>query len=522
MTERRSRPLICAAVCLLAALGSHTSAQRPDTQALFQRGLSALHQFEYEEANDAFREVQQNDPAFAMAYWGEAMTYHQTLWGHEDLEAGRQALARFAPMAAARSEKDLAPKDRALFAAVDVLFGDGDGATRRRHYAEAMGRLYAREPDDPDVASFYALALLGTMTRSLIGTDAHEGHSQALAGSDTQKSVSEILVRVLRSHPQHAGALHYLIHNDDDPAHAAQALDAARMLSRLAPDSSHARHMPAHIFLQLGRWQDAAAADRSAVAASDAWIARKHLPPAMRNYHALSWLQYELLQLGRYREAKAAIGEIEPVVKATGDLTLLSDLSSMRARYVIETSSWPLLAAESNFGNAYELFAIGMSAARSRNPTLASRALQALGQRAQDPREGDLRPAIAIMTQELAGLVALADGRRDDGIGTLRIAAAAEAQLPAPLGLPAPIKPAIELLGEALVEVGRPAEAIPFFEAVLKRHANRSLSLLGLARATKAAGQADASRRHYRALLANYSGADVDLAALKEARAAGR
>ena len=168
--------------------------------------------------------------------------------------------------------------------------------------------------------------------------------------------------------------------------------------------------MPAHIFLQLGRWHDAAAADRSAFAASDAWIARKGLPPAMRNYHALPWLQYELLQLGRYREARATIDELAPVVKATGNVTLLSDLSSMRARYVIETASWPLMATESNFGNANELFAIGMSAARSRNRDVASRVVQALGQRAQDPREGDLRPAIAIMQQEVAAIIALVDG----------------------------------------------------------------------------------------------------------------
>src|SRR5262245_65982820 len=94
------------------------------------------------------------------------------------------------------------------------------------------------------------------MSRRLIGTaDAHEGHSQALAGSETQKRVEEILGRVLRTHPQHLGALHYLIHNDDDPAHARLALEAAGTLTRLAPDSSHARHMPAHIFLQLGRWR---------------------------------------------------------------------------------------------------------------------------------------------------------------------------------------------------------------------------------------------------------------------------
>ncbi len=287
-----------------------------------------------------------------------------------------------------------------------------------------MGRLHARDPEDPDVASLYALALLGTMSRSLIGTaDAHEGHSQALAGSETQKRVEEILGRVLRAHPQHLGALHYLIHNDDDPAHARLALEAARTLTRLAPDSSHARHMPAHIFLQLGRWPDAAAADRSAVAASDAWIARTGLPPAMRNYHALQWLQYELLQLGRYREARATIDELAPVVKATGNVTLLSDLSSMRARYVIETASWPLLAAESNFGNAYELFAIGLSAARSRNRDVASRVVQALGQRAQDPREGDLRPAIAIMQQEVAAIVSLVEGRSDQAVEALRAAA---------------------------------------------------------------------------------------------------
>jgi len=384
-----------------------------------------------------------------------------------------------------------------------------------------MGRLYARDPGDADVASLYALALLGTMSRGLIGTaDAHEGHSAALAGSDTQARVGEILAGVLRSHPNHPGALHYLLHNYDDPAHAALGLAAARTLTRLAPESSHTRHMPAHIFLQLGRWQDAARADRAAVAASDAWLARKRLAPAMRNYHALAWLQYELLQLGRYREARATIGELEPVVKASGQLTLLSDLSSMRARYVVETANWPLMASESNFGNAHELFAIGISAARSGNQVLAERARQALGERAKDPREGDLLPAIAIMEREVAALIALAAGRRGESVDILKAAAEAEARLPAPLGLPAPIKPASELLGEVLVEAGRPAEAIGPFNAVLRRYANRSSSLLGLARATAAAGQAVASRRHYQALLTNFSGADADIPALKEARAA--
>jgi tetratricopeptide (TPR) repeat protein len=456
-----------------------------------------------------------------MAYWGEAMTYNQTLWRHEDVPAARQALARLGPTPAARSAKAAGPRDRGFLAAVNTLVADGDAATRHQRYADAMGSLYARVPDDPDVASLYALALLGTMSRSLIGyVDAHEGHSQALAGSETQTQVTAILEKVLRSVPEHPGALHYLLHNDDDPQHAHLALAAARTLARLAPESSHARHMPSHIFFQLGLWNDAALSDRAAFAASSAWVARKQLNAAMRNYHALAWLQYELLQLGRYREAWATIDELAPVVNAGGQLTLLSDLSSMRARYVIETANWQLMARESNFGNVNELFAIGMSAARGGNGDLAERARQGLAERAGDPREGDLRPAIVLMERELAAVIAVVAGRGNEAVGILQAAAQSEAQLPPPLGLPAPIKPAPELLGEVLLELGRPAEAVPFFEQALRRNANRSSSVLGLARASAAAAQPGAARRHYRELLATFDHADADLPVLREARAA--
>ena len=130
-------------------------------------------------------------------------------------------------------------------------------------------------------------------------------------------------------------------------------------------------HMPAHIFVQLGRWADAEASDRAAFAASEAWVTRKGLPPAMRSYHSLAWRQYELLQLGRFRDAALLIDEIGPVVEATGDLTLVSDLASMRARQIVETRRWEAMANERNFGNVNELCAIGFSAARSGNPALA-------------------------------------------------------------------------------------------------------------------------------------------------------
>jgi hypothetical protein len=185
-------------------------------------------------------------------------------------------------------------------AAIEALFGTGDVTARRAAYARVMAANYAQFPDDPEVATFYALALLGTMARGLTGAmDAHEGHSAALAGSATQTLVTSILEKVLRSHPRHPGALHYLLHNNDDPAHARLALPAARTYAEAAPASSHALHMPAHIFLQLGMWREAALSDQSAYAASDAWVKARRLPLTVRSYHALSWLQYELLQLGR-------------------------------------------------------------------------------------------------------------------------------------------------------------------------------------------------------------------------------
>jgi tetratricopeptide (TPR) repeat protein len=524
MTKKRRciRKLGVAAACVLGwAASARTTAQSADARLSYELGLTSLHLFEYEDANEAFGQAQRGDPEFALAYWGEAMTYNQTLWRKEDIAAARRVLARLAPTPSARVAKAKTTTEKGLIAAVDVLFGEGDATTRHRQYADAMGRLHEQDAGNPDVAALYALALLGTMSRGLIGhDDAHEGRTQGLAGSEVQTRVGEILGAVLKSHPEHTGALHYLLHNYDDPEHARLGLTAAQTLTRLAPDSSHARHMPSHVFFQLGMWRDAAAADRAAFAASQAWVARKNLGPAVRNYHALSWLQYSLLQRGRYRDAQATIGELEPVVKATGQVGLSSDLSSMRARYAIETRRWDLMARESTFANVNDLFAIGMSAARTRQLNTADRVRQTLALRATSEQEGDLRPAIAIMEREVAGLIELAAGRADRAIEILKAASDAELRLPPPLGLPEPVKPAPELLGEVLVEIGRPREAIQPFEQALRRNRNRSLSVVGLARANAALGQQEAARARYRELLANYEEADSELPEIAEARRA--
>src|SRR4029453_13274604 len=172
-------------------------------------------------------------------------------------------------------------RERSFLAAVEALFGSGDKAARDRAYAEAMGRLAAAHPDDPEVLAFHALALMGTAVRSpaLFGARGDDLHQHALVGSEVQKQAAAILEKVLRLDPEHPGALHYLIHDYDDPEHARLALPAARAYSRVAPESSHALHMPAHVFLQLGMWAEAAASDEASVRASEGWAARKKLRP---------------------------------------------------------------------------------------------------------------------------------------------------------------------------------------------------------------------------------------------------
>ncbi len=489
-------------------------------QPAFLRGVTALHNFQYEDADEAFLEAQRLDPGFALAYWGEAMAYNQTLWLNQDVEKAREILLRLGPTAEARAKKAGTDRERGFLQAVEILFGSGDKAARDRAYAEAMGRLAAAHPEDPEAMTFYALALMGTAARSpaLFGSGGDDLHQHALVGSEVQKQVAAILEKVLAAHPDHPGALHYLIHDYDDPEHARLALPAARAYARVAPESSHALHMPAHIFLQLGMWAQAAASDEASFRASEAWVKRKGLGVGMLDYHALSWLLYESLQQGRYRKAREALDLIGPAVEATGAPRFKALQSDMRARYVLETRSYPLLAAANDFATTGELFAIGMSAARMGDAARAERALAELKRRAGSREARNFQADAAVMEKELAALVALGAGRGEDAVLRMQEAVALEEKLPPPMGPPRPLLPASELFGEILLEGGRPREATAEFERSLGRWPNRSRSVLGLARAAAALGNREAARRHYRRLLENWRVADPDLKELEEAR----
>ncbi len=488
-----------------------------EAQRCFLRGVAALHNFAYEESLLQFREAQRIDAGFAMAYWGEAMARNQALWLNQDKEAAHSVLMRLGPTPEERARKAGSEKEKALLAAVEVLYGTGDKSARDLAYAETMERLHARHPDDHELAAFYALALLATAVRSpaLFSEANEEAHQHALVGSETQSRVAAVLDKVLRANPGHPGALHYTIHNYDDPAHAKLALPSARAYAKAAPESSHALHMPAHIFLQLGSWDEAAASDEASFAQSIVWQKRRGLGIGFRDYHSLSWLCYEALQQGRFQKAKETLSLIQPAVAETGAARLKALQSVMRAQYVVETRSWEMLRGQSDFSTSAELFAIGISAAETGLPQVATLARNELRKRSQNQKLD-----AAIMEKQVGAVLALRDGRGAEAVELIKETLAIEESLPPPLGPPRPIKPAAELYGEILLELGRPLEAARAFERSLLRWTNRSASMLGLARAAAAAGDRDAARKHYRQLLSNWRHADAGVNGLDEARRA--
>jgi len=488
-----------------------------EAQLSFLRGVTALHNFAYEEALLQFRAAQKLDADFAMAYWGEAMAHNQTLWLNQDRDAARAALLRLAATPEERARKAGSEKEKGLLAAVEILYGIGEKPARDQAYARGMAALHARHPDDLGLAAFHALALLGTAVRSpaLFSEGNEEAHQHALVGSETQRQVAAILDAVLRANPSHPGALHYTIHNYDDPEHARLALPAARGYAKAAPESSHALHMPAHIFVQLGNWDEAAASDEASFAQSIAWVRRRGLGIGFRDFHSLSWLCYEALQQGRFQKARETLTLIQPAVAETGAARLKALQSVMRAQYVIETRSWEMLRGQSSFDTSAELFAIGIGAAETGLSQVATLARNELRRRSQNQKLDAV-----IMEKEVGAVLALREGRGGEAATLIQEAVVLEETLPPPLGPPRPIKPASELQGELLLALERPREAAGAFTRALARWNNRSASLLGLARATAASGDREASRKHYQRLLANWSRADGDLSGIAEARRA--
>jgi tetratricopeptide (TPR) repeat protein len=522
----RLRPALVLALSVLAlvhapALASETrmgtisfpNSGKAEAQESFIRGVLALHNFWFQEAEEAFKKAQAIDPGFALAYWGEAMSYNHPLWAEQDMAAAHAALQKLGATPAERSAKARTDRERAYLEAVEVLYGEGDKLERDRAYSKLMGRMAECFPEDDEAKVLYALSLLGTV---------RPGDK----GFARQMKSAAILADVQQRNPMHPGAAHFTIHSFDDPEHAPLGLRAADLYAQIAPEAPHALHMPTHIYVQLGMWDRVLASNEAAYAASVKWVERKGLSHTKRDFHSLEWREYGALQLGQYDKARDLVPLAEEVAAETGEGRIQVYAASMRARYVLESRRYEDLPlpelptapvtealAHGVYGTLNNQLAVaGLSAAHLGQYDKAEEAARRLRSVAQMRKDGgtsayDVQP-IEITAVEIEGLARFLKGDTQGGLERLLAATQLEEAMDPPSGPPSPIKPAPELYGEALLQAGKGREAQKAFETSLQRMPRRSLSLLGLARAAVASGDEETAAEAYGQLATFWAAAD--------------
>ncbi len=501
----------------------------PAAQKSFRQGMAALHSFFYEEAIDLFRQAQRQDPSFAMAYWGEAVSHTRFLWSYEDLEAARAALNRLAPTPRARALKAPSQREKDYLGTAEALYGAAEQIPRYLAFSDAMRSLSERYPEDEDAAAFYALTLQFISRR---GPWQRQQRMQSAA----------LLEELFDRHPKHPGIAHYLIHAYDDPSLAPLGLRAARTYAAIAPAAPHALHMPSHIFVQLGEWQQAIDSNIDAFQASVQWAQRKGLSKAHLDWHSATWLTYVYLQAGRYDDAARTLKGLEDAIREIGqqeasrnghgahEMGPLQNYFEMIGRYLIESRRWGaaptggqrLVERSFEGANASMVLAIGMAAAELGDLPRARQALSVLTrlrQREEGRKNTELAARVAVMEKTVQALIHLREGQAESALSRAREAAEIEGRMAPPSGPPHPAKPAQEFYGELLLRLGRSREALMAFEYALVRTPGRSISLLGAARAAQKLGDRRSAVRYYEALLDNWQRADADVEGLAEAKA---
>ena len=472
-------------------------------QAGFIEGVKDLHNFQFDEAAVAFQRAQKIDPGFAMAYWGEAMSHNHPLWAQQDADAAKKILETIAPTLDERVAKVKTPKEKAFLRAIDALYySPGDKLARDNAYANAMAAMYAQWPEDQEVATWYALSLLGTVRPTDRGF-----RRQALAAS--------IVEKVNRENPKHPGAAHFIIHAFDDPDHAPLALPAARAYAGIAPSAAHALHMPSHIFVQRGMWEDVRASNIAAYKAATELNARMKLAEGREDFHTLGWLTYANLMLGNITEAKQNVESAKQAAdRNAANRGVRDGYLGMRARVILETGQWEKIALEPTgpatadpahanmpgmampaYGASNTwTFIAGYSAAKMGDYATAD-AAEAILRQAREKAEAAPNAnalsgkPVAIMEKQIAALTKFARGQKDDALRLAKEAMEIELTLGAPSGPPDPIKPAPEFYGEMLLDAGRNTEAIAALEVSLQRTPNRTPSVKAMQRA-RASGTA--------------------------------
>ena len=480
----------------------------PAAQQHFLLGVGYLHSFGLTQAGEEFRKAQELDPDFAMAYWGETFTYQHPFFGQKDDRPG-QALMRLGTSHEARLAKAPTQREKGFLRAAEAYaLTTGGMPERRTAWMNAMAELYRNYPDDDEVKAFYTVSMLAGATAA--GPDRNRLNMQAGA----------LALQLFRKNSDHPGAPHYVIHAFDDPLHAPIALEAASKYASIAPAVSHARHMPTHIFIQHGMWDEVSKWNESAFNAGLAlWKPGDTIGDLN---HSSDWGQYGDLQRADWERSKNWIARAQEVLENNpGNSRADSTVRIMQARHIIESQQWQTREFSDDL-NANELLALGLSAANLGDLSLANQVATRLDTLSADSPNN---AALKIASMEVSALTLLKEAsskpmvdvaKRQQAIALLTEAVELTKTRRPPNGAANPLKPVHELAGEQMLEIGEFEAAAQLFEESLLRMPNRPLSLLGAARSYENLDRSSEADFMYESLLAIWT--DDSHPAVQEAK----
>lgn len=457
----------------------------PAAQTALLRGIAQLHSFQYAAAEKAFSEVPQADSHCAMAYWGLAMSTYHPLWegaGQKALLKGRGYLEKI------KTDWPVSKREREYIDAMGIIFSDSRhlGDERIADYSRALKEICKHYPDDGEAQAFFALSLLALPDKG--------------EETETRKQAIVILTRLAAAQPQHPGAVHYLIHAADTPELASQGLAAARRYARIAPASSHALHMPSHIFVRLGLWQESIESNQAAAIAA-ARATEQHMGEAHYQLHAMDFLNYSYMQMGEEAKARQIIEDLNKVPGRTADATMNVRIN-FTTRNLMELHRWKEALALAPEGDAQDQQMIyvlrTIAAGRTGDAKAAEENLKSLKKafkqdHSRDKRAEDYRRQIAEAWMEYA------KGKHEKALKKMRAAAdTQDRDDPGPFSVTAR-----EMLADMLMELHQPVPALAAYEAVLKLAPNRFNPLYGAAAAAELAGDAGKAKSYYSKLREN-------------------
>ncbi|MCC6861220.1 MAG: hypothetical protein IT158_21820 [Bryobacterales bacterium] len=502
------------------------STQSAGAQRYFDQGLTLVYAFNHAEAARSFQEAARNHPALAIAYWGEALAVGPNI-NDSAREPERERQAYDAMQKALANKAGASPVEQALIDALARRFPDPSGANREARmasYAEAMGKVYERFRDDPDVGTLYAAAVMDTMPWDYYLKDGR-------AKPPITRAVA-VLEKVMAAYPDHPGANHYYIHAVEASPDPDRGVPSADKLGGLVPGAGHLVHMPAHIYIRVGRYADASQANVKAIAADEDYITQcrvQGIYPAAYYPHNIHFLTAALAMEGRSADMLEAAGKVghhhdDPALKEPGFafphlMRAIPDLALVRF------GRWDeILKLEEPHGSAFDKgiwhFARGMAGARRNRTSDAMQELAAVRKIAALPELKELKifdlnalaPLAQIAAEVLAGEIAAQQRHYDRAVAHLREAISIDDGLlySEPPDWPNPPR---HNLGAVLLEAGRAEEAEKVYREDLKRHRDNGWSLFGLAQSLRKQGREKEASEVMERFDKAWKRADVKLAA---------